>query len=177
MFPGQRLDACGGSGRLGESIGSGRFRCSVSKGPPSLSPTRNRQAARPMPTNGYAACRTRTSRTSCATIRSRRPEAPLDCRRPLILNFFSSLSAVAAASFNPASMRSHSRPYSGPVLPRDLTEPARFKNSFAPIRLLRIFILQLLRGDLCNTISYQTDATCLYQKLGVKPPRPYAPRW
>jgi hypothetical protein len=77
------------------------------------------------------------------------------------LEFFSSLSAVAAASFNPASMRSHSRPHSGPVLPRDLTEPSRFKNSFAPIRLLRIFILQLLRGDLCNTISYQTDATCL----------------
>jgi hypothetical protein len=77
---------------------------------------------------------------------------------------FSDLSEVnraSAASFNPASMRSHSRPYSGPVLPRDLTEPARFKNSFAPVRLLRIFILQLLRGDLCNTISYQTDATCL----------------
>src|SRR5262249_4272189 len=28
----------------------------------------------------------------------------------------------------------------------------RFKNSFAPIRLLRISIPQLLRGDFCNTI-------------------------
>jgi len=28
-----------------------------------------------------------------------------------------------------------------------------FKNPFTPIRLLRIFILQLLRGDFCNTIG------------------------
>ena len=43
----------------------------------------------------------------------------------------------------------------GPFSLRDLTEPSRFKNQFAPIRLLRIFILQLLRGDFCNTIGTQ----------------------
>jgi hypothetical protein len=40
----------------------------------------------------------------------------------------------------------------GPFSLRDLTEPSRFKNPFAPIPLLRIFILQLLRGDFCNKI-------------------------
>src|SRR5262249_15055768 len=33
----------------------------------------------------------------------------------------------------------------------------RFKNSFAPIRLLRISIPQLLRGDFCNTIGGTAD--------------------
>src|SRR5262249_11956024 len=33
----------------------------------------------------------------------------------------------------------------------------RFKNSFAPIRLLRISIPQLLRGDFCNTIGGRAD--------------------
>src|SRR5215813_6223316 len=33
----------------------------------------------------------------------------------------------------------------------------RFKNSFAPIRLLRISIPQLLRGDFCNTIGRNAD--------------------
>jgi hypothetical protein len=31
-----------------------------------------------------------------------------------------------------------------------------FKNPFAPIRLLRIFILNLLRGDFCNTIRLKS---------------------
>jgi hypothetical protein len=37
-------------------------------------------------------------------------------------------------------------------VPRDLTEPSRFTNPFPPIRLLRISILQSLRGDFCNNI-------------------------
>jgi hypothetical protein len=63
----------------------------------------------------------------CRNVQVVRVSESGDCRRPLVLNFFSSLRAVAAASFNPASIRSHSPPYSGPVLPRDLTEPSRFR--------------------------------------------------
>ena len=39
-----------------------------------------------------------------------------------------------------------------------------FKNQFAPIRLLRIFILQLLRGDFCNKICH--NRTHAPQQIG-----------
>jgi hypothetical protein len=159
MFPGQRLDACGGSGRGIHWLGA-------------VPVFRIERAAQPVahkkPASRSADAYKRLRRLQDQDIQNKLRNDSLSPARSAArlsqtfgLEFFSSLSAVAAASFNPASMRSHSRPYSGPVLPRDLTEPSRFKNSFAPIRLLRIFILQLLRGDLCNTISYQTDATCL----------------
>src|SRR5947199_1669725 len=36
---------------------------------------------------------------------------------------------------------------------RLIQDQASMRNPFAPIRLLRIFILQLLRGDFCNKIG------------------------
>src|SRR6266446_7624092 len=70
----------------------------------------------------------------------------------LVLKFFSSPSAVAAASFNPASMRSHSRPYSGPVLAtrphRTLKIPMR-----AWTRMRRCFHLgPLMDAKTCNLL-------------------------
>jgi hypothetical protein len=53
----------------------------------------------------------------------------------------------------------------GSVAPRDLTEPSRFKNPLGPIRLLRIFILQVLRGDFCNTICHERTSTTLINHL------------
>ncbi len=49
----------------------------------------------------------------------------------------------------------------GPFLLRDLTEPSRFKNLLAPIRLLRILILQLVRGDFFDNIDPNRTRTTL----------------
>jgi hypothetical protein len=46
-----------------------------------------------------------------------------------------------------------------------------FKNPFASIRLLPIFILQLLRGDFCNTIERieDQDRPTIEQATGTRP--------
>src|SRR5262249_53298032 len=45
----------------------------------------------------------------------------------------------------------------------------RFKNSFAPIRLLRISIPQLLRGDFCNTIGGKAEVLITFANDVIDP--------
>src|SRR5262249_8255127 len=52
----------------------------------------------------------------------------------------------------------------------------RFKNSFAPIRLLRISIPQLLRGDFCNTIPPKADLLCSLSFVRLTRRRSRGPR-
>src|SRR4029450_4279613 len=51
----------------------------------------------------------------CRNVQVVRVSESGDCRRPLVLNFFSSLRAVAAAAFNPASIGRTHQPPSGPL--------------------------------------------------------------
>jgi hypothetical protein len=69
---------------------------------------------------------------------------------------------IAELQFENSRLR---RPVTDPLLEKIRLEDAA-KNPFARIRLLRIFILQLLHSDFCNTIGRPREAPATLSAFG-----------